>query len=113
MKNEFKQKEEYKFESVLFCQRAGRVTQLVRNFRGITEYFRFKIYLYMILYSVFLWKSLHQHRYPCLFGFLFGKFVAAFNLDFNQEIILHFSENVKNHFQIFRIFLFHYVSIAY
>lgn len=43
MKNEFKQKEEYKFESVLFCQRAGRVTQLVRNFRGITEYFRFKI----------------------------------------------------------------------
>lgn len=41
MKNEFKQKEEYKFESVLFCQRAGRVTQLVRNFRGITEYFRF------------------------------------------------------------------------
>lgn len=43
MKNEFKQKAEYKFESVLFCQRAGRVTQLVRNFRGITEYFRFKI----------------------------------------------------------------------
>lgn len=44
MKNEFKQKEEYKFESMLFCQRAGRVTQLVRNFRGITEYFRLFIY---------------------------------------------------------------------
>lgn len=29
MKNEFKQKEEHKFESVLFCQRAGRVTQLL------------------------------------------------------------------------------------
>lgn len=47
MKNEFKQKEEYKFESVLFCQRAGRVTQLVRNFRGITEYFRFKSCLFI------------------------------------------------------------------
>lgn len=53
MKNEFKQKEEYKFESVLFCQRAGRVTQLVRNFRGITEYFRFKIMsIYILFYTV-------------------------------------------------------------
>lgn len=53
MKNEFKQKEEYKFESVFFCQRAGRVTQLVRNFRGITEYFRFKIMsIYIWFYTV-------------------------------------------------------------
>lgn len=116
MKNEFKQKEEYKFESVLFCQRAGRVTQLVRNFRGITEYFRFKIMsIYILFYTVCFCgnrcTNIDIHAY---FDFcLVTKFVAAFNLDYNQEIILHFSENVKNHFQILRIFLFHYVSIAY
>lgn len=51
------------------------------------------VYLYQILYSVFLWKSLHQHQCPCI---LFGKFVIAFNLDFNQEIILHFYKCQKS-----------------